>query len=336
MGPRRVRRAVERAAAAEGFELDQGQRSALARLTASGAPNVYVHGPVGRGKSWLVDTWFATMPVPKRRVHFHGFLTELQRAIVANAYDTDAAIDALLGGIRLLVFDEFHVHDPADALLLTRSLSLIEQRQVRVVVTSNYAPNELLPDPVFEHVALPLRAAVTRAFEVVEVAGARDYRRTSAADGNPTSDLPGAPSVNGTASRGLRGVWHISDSVNVAEAPAVVLELGGRRFEALDADGSSIRFHWTQLCEAPVAASDIVAWADRFDHWTLLGVPPLARTTLAARQRFANLVDVLSDRGHELVVHAAVERQHFVDEPAANPHDVERMLSRLALLDAAG
>lgn len=335
MGPRRVRRAVERAAAAAGFELDQGQRSALARLTASGAPNVYVHGPVGRGKSWLVDTWFATMPAPKRRVHFHGFLTELQRAIVANAYDTDAAIDALLGGIRLLVFDEFHVHDPADALLLTRSLGLIGRRGARVVVTSNYAPDGLLPDPVFEHVALPLRAAVARAFEAVEVAGAQDYRRMGTADGNPVSDSTRS-AVSGTSSRGLRGVWRISESVDLAEAPAAVLELGGRRFEALEADGSSIRFHWTQLCEAPVAASDIVAWADRFDHWTLLGVPPLARTTLAARQRFANLVDVLSDRGHELVVHAAVSRQHFVDEATASPHDVERMLSRLAQLDAAG
>lgn len=310
--------ALERAARQQGWNLDDAQRAAAETLLTSGR-GIYLHGPAGRGKTWLVDAWYRQLRRrDRRRVHFHAFLGEYHRAIFRAAYDTDAAIDEVLGDVRLLVFDEFHMHDAGDAMLLTRLLTRLGQRGVRLVITSNYAPQGLLPNPVFHPLAEPAIEWIETSLDVVELDGGRDYRL--------------AADAGGRTRPGFRGAWHRTEPRSSDAAPSVVLHAGGHRFHAVEATGSRVRFRFEDLCEAPTSVHDVVEWASRFDDWVLEGVPALAHASMAARQRFGDLVDVLCDRGHRLTVFAHVDRDALAVGPGMPP-DIGRTLSRLALLD---
>ncbi|WP_166873874.1 cell division protein ZapE [Salinibacterium sp. ZJ450] len=306
---------IMRIADAAGLSLDEHQVAAARRLV--GAEAAYVHGPAGRGKTWLVDAYFAALPTTaKRRVHFHGFFGDLHRAIFRHEHDTDAAIDELLADVDVLYFDEFHVHDAGDVMLLTRLLRRLVSRGVRLIVTSNYAPRHLLPNPVFHSLAAPAIDLLEQHLEVISVEGPVDYRYA-------TSE---------PRRTGFRGEWlRVAPGEPPAPEEAVELEAGGHRFTAQAVRGTRVWFRFAELCEADTSVHDFVEWADRFDDWVLEGVPALAQTTRAARQRFGNLVDVLCDRGHRLTVIADVDR----DELAVGegmPVDIGRTLSRLAML----
>lgn len=148
---------------ATGFVLDPAQERAVAAL--SGKRGVYLWGPVGRGKTWLMDTFFAGVAEKrKKRWHFHDFF----RAYYAGSLD--------LRGVRLVCFDEFHFHDPGDAMIVARMLRELFSSRVRLVVTSNYPPSGLLPNPLYHHLFEPSIALITGHLDVVEVDGPVDYR----------------------------------------------------------------------------------------------------------------------------------------------------------------
>ncbi|WP_280235587.1 cell division protein ZapE [Nocardia cyriacigeorgica] len=140
---------------------------------------VYLHGRPGRGKTMVMDRFLATVDSNrKRRFHFHTFFAALH----TDAHTTgsiDTAIDALLGNARLVCFDEFHVHDIGDAMLITRTLDALFARRRTLVVTSNYAPAELLPNPLFHDHFLPTIDRITAELDVVSLDGPLDYRTTS-------------------------------------------------------------------------------------------------------------------------------------------------------------
>ncbi|MET1043276.1 MAG: cell division protein ZapE [Microbacteriaceae bacterium] len=309
---------IIRTADAAGLTLDDHQLAATRRLVAAEA--AYVHGAAGRGKTWLVDAYFDALPTSaKRRVHFHGFFRELHRAIFRHDHNMDAAIDELLDGLEVLYFDEFHVHDSGDVMLLTRLLRRVFESKVRLVVTSNYAPAELMPNPVFHSMAGPAIDLLEHHLDVISVDGTVDYRYTASAD------------RDGFA----RGAW-LREIPTALTRPqpheAVDLNAGGHRFRARAVRGRFVWFHFADLCEADTSVHDYVEWADEFDDWVLEGVPALAETTMAARQRFGNLIDVLCDRGHRLTVIADVDREELAVGEGM-PLDVHRTLSRLALLE---
>jgi cell division protein ZapE len=159
-----------RAARERGFVLDAAQEHAVDRLAELGARagrrrrlphraeprGLYLWGPVGRGKSWLLDTFFEAVALPperRRRVHFHAFFRQLHEAVRRHRdahswHAVDAAVSELAHGVELLCFDEFHVHDPGDAMLVTRLLHELHARKVLLVSTSNYPPAGLLPNPL--------------------------------------------------------------------------------------------------------------------------------------------------------------------------------------------
>ncbi|WP_157156627.1 cell division protein ZapE [Diaminobutyricimonas sp. LJ205] len=305
---------IERAADAAGHTLD-GHQVAAARRLAATTVGAYVHGPAGRGKTWLVGSHFDALPSDaKRRVHFHGFFGELHRAIFRHGHDTDAAIDELLGDLDVLYFDEFHVHDSGDAVLLTRLLGRVFSSGVRLLITSNYAPRGLLPNPVFHPMIEPAIALIEHNLEVIEVDGGRDYRHDA-----------------DSRDRFARGAWLTGPLELPAPSESVVLTAAGHRFSARAVRGSQVWFAFAELCEAPTSVNDFVEWAERFDDWVVDGVPPLASASLGARARFGNLVDVLADRGHRLTVVALVDRNEFAADAGGLP-DIGRTLSRLALL----
>ncbi|MER7012583.1 cell division protein ZapE [Saccharopolyspora sp. NPDC000359] len=327
-----LREQFDLAASLRGFELDAGQRLVADKLADLGTAlpkrsrrprGLYLHGSVGRGKSFLVNTFFAAAPTPgKLRVHFHGFLTQLHRAIAQHrsAGEVDAvgaAFTELLGGLRLLCFDEFHVHDPGDARLFTTLLHAVHARRITLVTTSNYRPADLLPNPLFHEVFRPAIELIQARLEVVELPGGPDYRRT------------GQRSGTGFAS----GTWSTSlpaglDSPTTAERTA--LPVNGRTLCAAAARDGLVWFDFEDLCATATSAQDYLVVAERFDTWVVTGVPQLTDRDAETQQRFANLVDVLCDR--DTTLHVVAE--HDIAGTLADGRDTDRTASRLALLQS--
>lgn len=162
---------------AAGFTLDDRQRATVDVLTTSDRRGVYLWGPVGRGKTWLLDRYMAGVDTDaKKRVHFHSFFRDLHASYFRHGFSLDKALDELLGMIELLCFDEFHVHDIGDARLIARMLESLFARKIALVTTSNYPPDGLLPNPLFHDAFIPTIELLKERMQVVLVDGPVDYR----------------------------------------------------------------------------------------------------------------------------------------------------------------
>ncbi|NUS92388.1 MAG: cell division protein ZapE [Nocardia sp.] len=337
----------EAAARSAGFDLDPPQRAAATRLARvadeisrrrifSGRDTprgVYVWGPVGRGKSWLVDTFYDAAPTTrKRRVHFHEFFREFHTRYAAHRSEKracDRAVRDLLGDYRLVCFDEFHVHDPGDATIMAKVMDSLFAQRITLVATSNYPPAGLLPNPLFHHLIEPLAATLETALDVVQVAGPYDYRQRRG---------PGSAA----AEFGRGGFLWPGTAAQLVEAglvPPVPAErepvaLGSRSVIARAVRGDAVWFDFTDLCGGPYSTIDYLLLADRFRNWTLSGLPPLSTTDREAAQRFANLVDVLCDRDRRLHLVAAAPLADCLTGDRLPP-DIQRTASRLSLLPGA-
>ncbi|RKT82813.1 cell division protein ZapE [Saccharopolyspora antimicrobica] len=328
-----LRERFDVAAAREGFELDTAQQLVADELAGLGAApqkrfrrprGLYLHGPVGRGKSFLVNTFFAEAPVQaKLRVHFHDFFDQLHRTIArirasnrTNA--VDSAIAELVGSARLLCFDEFHVHDPGDAALVTKLLRALLARRVTLVTTSNYRPADLLPNPLFHHLFRPAIELVEGNLTVVELGGGPDYRRA------------GGRGNQGFAS----GTWSTSPPEELripTTAERTLLDVDGRHLRASAVRDGLVWFDFDELCATATSTKDYLVLAARFRTWVITGVPRLTHRDAQAQQRFANLVDVLSEKDATLHVVA----QQDIASTLACGRDTDRTASRLALLESS-
>lgn len=303
--------------------LDDAQRSAAAVLDetadglAQGRPGVrgvYLWGPVGRGKTWLMDRFHTASDVPKRRVHFHSFF----RSLHADAHtlgSIDLAIDAALGDVRLLCFDEFHLHDVGDAMLVARLLKALFARGITLVVTSNYPPDGLLPNPLFHHLFAPSIAVLEQNLTVVRVAGPVDYRTA------------GAPAAGFAAGR------FVPASAIEGPAPSerVALTVGTRTVTAAAVRDRTVWFEFAALCGTPTAPADYLDLSERFGCWVITGVPRLREAGADTVRRFANVVDVLYDRGTALTVVADAPWEGMFSG-LTGTLDVDRLVSRLSTL----
>lgn len=287
-----------------GYELDDAQLQAIARLEELGERRrgVYLHGPVGRGKSFLADAFFDALPTKrKRRVHFHSFFQELHARISDRLHERGAvskAVDELIGRAQVLAFDEFHLHDIGDAMLMTRLLEALQRQRVMVVATSNYAPDGLLPNPLYHEHFLPGIALVKELMDVVELKGGTDYRY-----------LHGLP----------RSRFETGELLTEAPPP--------------DPTGRQIRFHFGDLCEKPTSTQDYLALAETYDDWVITAVPRLETCDREAQQRFANVVDVLVDRDIRLTL---VSDHPLADIVGGSALDLARTASRLELINTTG
>jgi len=312
------------AASAAGFALDAAQRDAARRLVRPQRRHLYVHGPAGRGKTWLMDVAFAAAATErKRRVHFHDFFPALHAAIFRHHHRLDAALDELLRApgidepLELLCFDEFHVHDVADGVLVRRLLAALAERDVATVVTSNYAPERLLPNPLFHGSFVPAIAEIRERFEVVHVDDGTDHRE------------------RGIARTGFAaGAWVIEDAP-AAGHPTRAIRMGDREIEIGALAAGELRATFDQLCERPLGAADYARLADLAASWHLTGIPPLEGLTAPAAQRLAHLVDVAADRGVVIRFGAAGPFEALADAPVP-PLDLPRTLSRLRSLRGTG
>ncbi|MFD6166260.1 cell division protein ZapE [Oerskovia sp. NPDC060287] len=348
---RSVRDAVGQDAARRGFSLDPGQAPAVEALDAlaarlaepapDGLSGLYLWGSVGRGKTWLMDVFHAAVgrPAPGSarapgiravRVHFHDFLRRLHGERFHRG-SIDAALDAILGDAELVCFDEFHVHDAGDAMLVARAVRTLDARGVRVVLTSNYPPSGLMPSPAYHHLFVPTIDLLMQRLDVVEVGGHRDHRRA------PSQDVAGF--------RGGSFVWPATDARLAAAGldrpsseEATSVRIGSREHPVLAVREDTVWLGFGHWCAGRTAVSDVLHLAERFGSVVLDGVPALGAQAPDTGQRFANLVDVLCDRDVALHVLAHQDPDETLrrrgEEGVAL--DVERTASRLVLLRRLG
>jgi cell division protein ZapE len=278
----------------------------------------YIWGPVGRGKSLLMDLFCETAPVEKkRRVHFHVFMAETHKLV--NAWRKgDAATrharfgqargddpipptaDVIARDARLLAFDEFQVTDIADAMILGRLFEHLFDRGVTICATSNRPPDDLYKDGLNRQLFLPFIAMLKQRMQVVEVNGARDYRvdrlRAAKAWFSPTD-----PDNEASFDR----LW---DEMLGGDAEVgATLEVFGRKEHWPRAAGGLLRAHFQSLCGEALGPSDYLAIAARFHTLFIEAVPRLTPERRDAAKRFSTLIDTLYEAHARLVVLAAAE-----------------------------
>jgi cell division protein ZapE len=295
---------------------------------------VYLWGPPGRGKSWLVDTWHAALPPGLAyRVHFHDFFRRLQDEVFGRrdeARAVDAAMAALVGRARIVCFDEFHVHDPGDAMLVTRLLRELLDRHTTLVATSNYPPEGLLPNPLFHRLFEPAIRLIEGRLDVVAVTGPVDYRTLASDDAfSRTGFRAGALVSPGDAAQ------LASYGLTAPPAHAVAeLAVNRRTLTARSADDRVLWIDYAHLCEATTSTADYLVLAERNTTWVVDRVPGWDACTRDGRQRLASVVDIAYDRDIRLFLVGP-------DAPARPPADAEappdyfRTASRLAQLRVA-
>jgi cell division protein ZapE len=347
-------------AARAGFELDAAQRRVLGRLDelAAGLPGeasdagaaapprgVYVWGPVGRGKTWLLDAFVGALPAgTARRVHSHRFFDELHRRMHARrTLGTpgdrrrlerevfDEAVAEFVGGAALLVFDELQVGDPGDATLMTRLLEHLDERGTALVVSSNSAPEDLLPDPVWHRVFEPGIRLILERMDVLELAGPTDYRAL------PQGGSGGAGGRSGFAAGAWLPPGRLAELGLEPPTPreGAVLALGGREFPVDAAREGELWVSFAALCESPLSTMEYLDWAARFgERWVVTGIPSFSRASRAAQLRFLMAVDVLCDAGVPTFLVSETPREAFLEQVRAR-RGAARLASRLSLLPSA-
>jgi cell division protein ZapE len=295
---------------------------------------VYLWGAVGRGKSFLMDSFYLCVPlVRKRRVHFHPFMREIHRELhsLKGAEDPLAAVaERTARRWRLICFDEFHVSDIADAMILGRFLAHVMERGVQFVMTSNYAPDDLYPNGLQRERFLPAIEFIKGRLDVLEVDNGTDYRRLKMERLQVYHTPLGAQSE-----AALERIFAELADVEEEHQP---LEVESRRIPYRRRAGGLVWFDFAALCETPRSAADYVEIARRFHTVLLSGVPRLSARNADAARRFTWMVDVFYDVRVKLVVSAdTAPEEIFVDAGDAKIAGLEfsRTVSRLTEMQSA-
>ncbi|WP_256657833.1 cell division protein ZapE [Pseudomonas sp. 2FG] len=314
------RQAIEQ----QGFESDQAQWRAAGLLQdcyeavhqhASHAPvvrGVYLWGPVGRGKTWLMDRFYQSLQVPARRQHFHHFMSWVHRRLFqlsGRADPLQALARELSAEVRVLCFDELFVNDIGDAIILGRLLQVMFEQGVVLVATSNQPPQQLYADGFNRERFLPAIAAIDRYMQVVGVDGGQDHR-LHPGEQHPRYWLatPGQTSVLGALFSRLTAGQPTS---------AEPIELGHRPIPVLRQSEPVLWCRYADLCEQPLSALDFIALCDRFSI-ILLGEVP----NLSGRQRAAKIA-----RGTEDGVERVLAGDRQLPELSAHDDGVRRFIA---------
>jgi len=336
-----------RALAARGFTLDPAQLVAAQRLqrliddwTAYKARRanavakllrrppiprgVYLWGGVGRGKSFLMDAFFADVPlVRKRRLHFHEFMRGVHRELdelKGRENPLDAVALRIARRYRLICFDEFHISDIADAMILHRLLARLFELGVGFVITSNYAPDALYPDGLHRDRLLPAIALLQERLDVLQVDAGVDYRRHAMA-GVDAYLRPLGPESEARLKDAFERIAEAGD-----QDPVLTIE--ARQIRALRRAGGVVWFDFAALCGGPRSHNDYLEVAARFHTVLLSNVPQMSAGHAAEARRFTWLVDVLYDRRVKLLLSAAAEPEALYTAGAL-AGEFQRTASRL-------
>jgi cell division protein ZapE len=302
----------------------------------SAIKGAYLYGPPGRGKTMLLDLLFRhTSMAEKRRVHFHAFMLEVHERIhrlrmidasEAKGTSVDQVAQEMARDLRLLCFDEFHVTDVADAMILARLLQALMEAGVVLVMTSNFAPDELYKDGIQRDRFEACIALIKERLDVLSVAGERDHR---------LGRLRGLSSYHSPlgleADRAMREsfAW-LTDSARVK---AETVPIKGRMIEVPRVAKGVAWFTFDELCARPLGAADYLALAIQFHTICVSDVPLLGEENRNEAKRFMIFVDAMYDNKTKLVMSAAAPPDTLYTHGAV-AFEFERTASRLYEMQA--
>ena len=285
---------------------------------------VYMFGGVGRGKSFLMDCFFNAVPIKRKvRLHFHEFMREVHREL-AGLQGTPDPLDVLGARMakryKLICFDEFHVADITDAMILYRLLVALFANGVGFVTTSNFEPDGLYPNGLHRDRILPAIALLKERLDVVNVDNGTDYRAQTLAQVE-LYHTPLGPQADALMSQAFDRLAEVKD-----EAPELHIE--ARVINARRKAGGVVWFDFRTLCMGPRSQNDYLEIATQFHTVLLSDVPYLPVSMASPARRFTWLIDVLYDRRVKLIMSAAVMPEELYTEGPL-VHEFPRTVSRL-------
>ncbi|WP_211468392.1 cell division protein ZapE [Collimonas silvisoli] len=337
----------EQALTQRGFQADDAQRRAVDRLQQAydewveykaqrsnsfkrliNRPDVprgvYMWGGVGRGKSFLMDSFYSVVPVVRKtRLHFHEFMRAVHRQLdelkgVADPLDEVAK--RVARKYRLICFDEFHVSDIADAMILYNLLKALFDNGVSFVMTSNYEPSTLYPDGLHRDRMLPTIKLLQDNLDVMNIDAGIDYRKRALEQ----VDSYHSP-LNADTDRALRHAFSgVADTAD--EDPIVDIE--ARKIKALRRAGGVIWFDFNTLCGGPRSQNDYLEIASRFHTVILSGIPQMSAAMSSEARRFTWLIDVFYDHKIKLIMSAAVAPEELYTQGML-ANEFHRTVSRI-------
>ncbi len=340
--------AYEAVLAARGFSADAAQRSAAERLqglyyqllsfkvgrrstlrrlfSPPEVPRgVYFWGGVGRGKSFLMDCFYDSVPyVRKRRIHFHAFMQSVHRQLNAFKGDDDPlakVAEHIAAECRLICFDEFHVSDIADAMILGRLLEALFARGVVFVMTSNYPPDKLYPNGLQRENFLPTIALIKSNVDVLEVDSGVDYRLRTLEQ----MEIFHSPDDAGAEHKMLEFFAAMSGDEGV---PGGGVEVLGRLIPTRRQGNGVIWFDFDSLCDGPRSQNDYLELARSYHTLLLSSIPKMSVSMSSVARRFTWLVDVLYDHRVKLIAAADCEPELLYTE-GTQAGEFSRTVSRL-------
>jgi cell division protein ZapE len=351
-----LRKLYARALRQRGFSADLGQRALLARLellrrrllhASRAAPRwlawlkrtpedgavrgLYIWGGVGRGKTWLMDLFFESLPFPeRRRQHFHRFMHDVHAALAQFKHERDPlelVAAAIAREARVLCLDELQVTDIADAMILGGLFAGLFRRNVTLVTTSNTAPRDLYKDGLQRARFLPAIDVLEQHLDVVHLGGATDFRLrelTQAGVYLPAA-APDTPArLTQLFSRLAHGSVRSGGDIRVE----------GRQIAVVRVAPGVVWFEFPALCAGPRSQDDYIEIAREFGSVIVAGVPVMDAGMDDEARRFIELVDELYDRNVNLIVSAAAAPPElYRGERLAAPF--ERTASRLIEMQSA-
>jgi cell division protein ZapE len=291
---------------------------------------VYMYGGVGRGKSFLMDCFFDAVPIQRKtRLHFHEFMREVHRelrALQGTVNPLDVLGKQISQRYKLICFDEFHVADITDAMILHRLLDALFDNGVGFVTTSNFKPDDLYPNGMHRDRIMPAIALLNQELDVINVDNGTDYRRRTLEQ----VDLYHCP-------MGEQADAAMADAFNrLAECPDEnpTLYIEAREIKARRRAGGVVWFDFKDICGGPRSQNDYLEIATQFHTVLLSDVPYMPVRRAAEARRFTWLIDVLYDRRVKLILSAEVAPEALYTEgPMA--HEFPRTVSRLNEMQSA-
>lgn len=294
---------------------------------------IYFYAGVGRGKSMLMDLFFACLPerIPKMRVHFHEFMIEVHDYIHSRRSDdsirqgADESIPLFASRIaektRILCFDEFHVTDIADAMILGRLYRCLFEQGVVIVSTSNWAPDDLYKDGLQRDRFLPFIALIKEKMEVFHLDSPQDYRvQFLVEEGNYFYPLK-------TAKAHMDNVFQtLSDGRTTRKE---MLTVKGRNIPVPITVKGIAWFNFSELFEQPLGAEDYLKIAETYHTIFLNGVPVMGRAQRNELKRLMNFIDILYEGKNRLIVSAEALPEKLYKGDKYHAFEFERTISRL-------
>lgn len=286
---------------------------------------LYLWGPVGRGKTWLMDLFFNSLPFPeRRRRHFHRFMHDVHaelKTLTDVASPLESVAERIARDTRVLCFDELFVTDIADAMILAGLFQGLFRRGVTLVATSNCRPADLYRDGLQRRRFLPAIELIERRTDVLAVDGGSDYRlRRLAQAGTYLSCAdPAAPER-------LRALF--AELSGHSDAADGVIEIEGRDIPVIRQSETAVWLEFQALCGGPRSQEDYIEIARNYPAVIVSDVPPLDERRNDETRRFIALIDELYDRRVKLVVSAAAAPHTLYRGERLQP-EFQRTASRL-------